>query len=82
MFNFTLTDVDSSCIKAIDWKNNNLTIKYNNGKIYMYIGVPQDIIADLARTSSVGRWINKDIKPFYQFVKLNDEINETIKRIG
>jgi hypothetical protein len=46
-----------------------LTIIYVSGAVYDYLDVPQDVFDDFRAAYSKGVFLNKNIKPYYQFEK-------------
>lgn len=61
--------VRSSAVRSVgydeaDWV---LQLEFTSGKIYNYFRVPPDEHARLMRASSVGHYVNREIKPYYEF---------------
>ncbi len=46
-----------------------LTIIYVSGAVYDYLDVPQDVFDDFRAAYSKGVFLNKNIKPYYQYEK-------------
>lgn len=65
--------VNSSNIKSIgyDGRNNCLEIEFNNGSIYEYSNVPNDIYLSLMSAPSHGKYFNQYIKKNYTFKKVS-----------
>ena len=57
--------VNSSSIKSVGWSDGTLELEYVNGYVYQYYEVPQPTYAGLLAESSIGAWVNKHIKPYY-----------------
>jgi hypothetical protein len=66
------TTEDSSNVTRVGWDDgNNLYVTFKGGTTYMYVGVSrQRVVAIATRVASVGRYINKVIKPNYKAVKI------------
>jgi len=62
----------SSVVAAIkyDAKTSRLRIIYNSGNIYDYKNVPPEIYNEMKTASSKGEYLNKQIKPNYEFEKI------------
>ncbi|MBW8360229.1 MAG: KTSC domain-containing protein [Weeksellaceae bacterium] len=46
-----------------------LTIIYVSGAVYDYLDVPQDVFDDFRAAYSKGVFLNKNLKPYYQYEK-------------
>lgn len=66
-----LVNVNSSNLKSIGYENNTLVVKFNNGGIYWYSNVPQNIYEELLNAPSKGRYLNENIINKYTHCKLN-----------
>ena len=62
----------SSVVAAIryDEKVNKLRIIFQSGSIYDYLKVPVKIYNEMKTASSKGEFLNKHIKPNYEFEKI------------
>ena len=62
----------SSVVAAIryDGKANKLRIIFQSGSIYDYLKVPAKIFNEMKTASSKGEFLNKHIKPNYEFEKI------------
>lgn len=49
-----------------------LKVRYVSGAIYEYMGVPEDIYEEMRRSKSKGIYLNKNIKPYYDYRKVED----------
>jgi hypothetical protein len=70
-------DVVSSNVRKVGWdKDSNMyvlfrTTNLNDGNtLYMYRGVPRQRVIAAARANSVGQYLNRKIKPFFEAVKI------------
>jgi hypothetical protein len=59
--------VDSSSVRSVGWSDGTLEIEYVSGDIYQYYDVPQPRYAALLAAPSIGAYVNKQIKPYYEF---------------
>lgn len=53
--------VSSSMIKSAGWQDKILELEFKSG-VYQYIDVPKQIYEDLIHASSIGRYLNQNIK--------------------
>ena len=62
----------SSVVAAIRYDANTHTLRviYVSGSIYDYKQVPEKIYKDMRDASSKGEFLNKHIKPNYEFEKI------------
>jgi hypothetical protein len=65
-----LTEVESSNIAAVGYKDGFLHVRFQNGATYEYENVPDDVATALFEAESVGRFFNGAIRGQYQAVKL------------
>lgn len=59
--------VDSSSVRSVGWSDGTVELEYVNGHIYQYFAVPQPTYAALLAAPSIGAYVNKHIKPYYDF---------------
>lgn len=59
--------VNSSSVRSVGWSDGTLELEYVNGDVYQYFEVPQPTYAALMAASSIGAYVNKHIKPYYEF---------------
>jgi len=62
----------SSVVAAIryDEKSSKLRVIFQSGSIYDYLQVPEEVYNNMKKASSKGEFLNKEIKPNYQFEKI------------
>jgi len=62
----------SSVVAAIryDEKTSKLRIIFQSGSIYDYLKVPEKVYGEMKKASSKGEFLNKEIKPNYEFEKI------------
>jgi hypothetical protein len=65
--------VSSSSVSMIgyDADTQALEVQYNNGGVYQYQGVPQDVFDQLMNAPSKGTFVNQQIKNSYVFVRVS-----------
>jgi hypothetical protein len=54
-------------VRSVGWSDGTLELEYVNGYVYQYFDVPQPTYAALLAAPSIGAYINKHIKPYYEF---------------
>lgn len=68
-----LAKVESSNVNLIGFSNNNrLYVQFKNGGLYQYTNVMNEDYEALKKAESVGKFLNTQIKPNYEFEKLED----------
>jgi len=65
-----LTEVDSSNVAKVGWKEQTLIIQFQNGSTYAYWGVKETIYQALIAAESKGKYVNQVIKADYESLKL------------
>jgi len=62
----------SSVVAAMkyDAEASKLRVIYTSGNIYDYKEVPEKVYAEMRKASSKGEFLNKQIKPNYEFEKI------------
>lgn len=63
-------EVESSNVGAIRKFDNDLYVRFLNGTIYRYKDVPVEVVEAMKTAESVGRFLNKEIKPTYECEKV------------
>lgn len=65
-------DVTSSNIKTIGYniKTKDLDVEFTTGDIYRYSGVPKSVYRSFLGSSSKGKFLHKNIKGKYSYIKL------------
>ena len=68
-----LIPVDSSSVRGIGYDEDLrvLYVEYVDGEVYEYFKVPKNDYIDLLNAKSIGWSVNKRIKPYYNFRKIN-----------
>jgi hypothetical protein len=63
--------VDSSNIEAVGYDDDSqdLHVQFLSGGSYVYHAVPRYVYDGLMSASSKGSYLNREIKPVYQFTK-------------
>ena len=63
--------VDSSAVNEIAWDTHRrLFVKFKDGRIYQYEGVPYQRAVAAARADSVGAYVARKIVPNYSSVRI------------
>lgn len=62
----------SSVVAAIryDEKTSKLRVIFQSGSIYDYLKVPEEVYNNMKKSSAKGEFLNKEIKPNYEFEKI------------
>jgi len=65
-------DVESSNVAQIgfDDEDMSLYVRFMNGALYVYEGVPPDVWEQLMQTTSKGRFIHTDLKNIYPYARV------------
>ena len=61
---------DSSNVEYVGWENGGMFVQFRGGSRYRYLGVSRQRAVACARAKSVGKYINKIIKPQFDAVKV------------
>jgi hypothetical protein len=66
------TSVSSSNVASLGYDSGNQTleVEFNNGDIYQYHDVPEHTYNDLLNASSVGVYLNQNVKGNYSYEKI------------
>ncbi len=64
--------VESSTVNAISYKNNILFVRFNNGGVYMYEGISEELYESFKNSESKGKFLNENIKNKYECSKLTN----------
>ena len=68
---FNRQPVSSSNIRSVGWiKTKIMEVEFNNGGVYRYYNVPQEVYQALISASSVGGYLHRHIKPNYPYKKV------------
>jgi len=67
-----MKEVTSSNIESVGYAENVkiLYVKFLNGNLYSYKGVPLNKYNELVNASSVGKYLNQNIKGTYSYVQV------------
>jgi hypothetical protein len=60
-----MTPVVSSNVAAVGYADTTLTVRFNSGAVYEYLGVPSEVHEKLMAADSVGQYLNKFVKPVF-----------------
>ena len=66
------TPVISSNVASAGYDPNTMTVEveFKNGSVYQYFDVPEAVYRDLMRASSVGTFLNQNIKNSYRYAQI------------
>ena len=64
--------VVSSNIRSVGYDANDsiLEIEFNNGAIYQYFDIPENIYSDLISSDSIGGYLARHIKGYYRYSRV------------
>jgi hypothetical protein len=62
--------VDSDAIEEVGFDAGELFVKYRNGSTYVYFVVPEGVFHAFMGADSMGAFLNREIKPYYESRKL------------
>jgi hypothetical protein len=67
-----LIPVDSASVRSVGYEEDRriLFIQFLDGDLYEYFDVPVGDFVDLMHAESIGWFVNKRIKPYYDYRKL------------
>lgn len=67
-----MINVDSSNVAAVGYDENSSTlqIEFNNGSMYQYFDVPENLFEGLRDADSVGGYLAANIKGAYRYSKV------------
>jgi len=61
----------STNVTSVGWDcNGNMYVNFRDGRVYMYRGVSRQRVVAAWRSKSAGRYINRQIKPFFKAIRL------------
>jgi hypothetical protein len=66
------TPVTSSNVASVGYDPNTMTleVEFRNGSVYQYFDVPETAYQDLMSASSVGTYLNQNIKASYRCAQI------------
>lgn len=66
------TPVTSSNVASVGYDTTTLTleVEFNNGRVYHYFDVPELLYQGLISASSVGQFLNHNIKGHYRYAQI------------
>ena len=67
--------VKSTSVASVGYNDlsGTLEIEFRNGSVYRYYDVPEQIYRDLIAASSLGRFINKKVKPYFAYKEIAEK---------
>jgi hypothetical protein len=70
MAKIEMTPVESSNVAEVGHDGKDLHVKFRNGSAYRYLDVPRVVFEHLLTAESIGKFLNRAIKPKYAFEKV------------
>jgi hypothetical protein len=61
-----MAPVNSSCIAAVGYDGNTLTVAFHTGRVYDHPNVPYSVYLGLMQASSMGAYYNRYIRGKYR----------------
>jgi len=68
--------IDSSAISAVGYEDHVLRVTYRNGRTYDYFDVPKEEFDAFMAAESHGEYLNKVIKPKYEWREVQSNLLE------
>jgi hypothetical protein len=67
--------VESSAVRSVGYDPDNwvLQIEFENRQVYNYFRVPPEEHAKLLNAQSIGAYVNREVKPYYEYEPLEDD---------
>lgn len=62
--------LDSSCLRALRFHRGELDLKFTSGAHYRFYGVPGNIVRDLLKAESIGRFFVANIRNEFEYERL------------
>ncbi len=62
--------VSSSNVDALKYENEVVFVRFQNGTIYIYKGVPEQEFNNLANAPSIGSYLHQNFKNVYPYEKI------------
>lgn len=66
-----MTPVSSSNLNSVGYENGTLYVRFNNGSLYAYSGVPESIYRGLMSASSHGSYLAQNVKGVYPYKRID-----------
>lgn len=62
--------VESTSLDCVGYEDEVLEVRFNNGGVYRYYGVPKEVREGLMQADSKGRFFNAEIRGVYRAARL------------
>lgn len=64
--------VESTNVASVGYDPSTMTleVEFRNGSLYEYFDVPEREFQQLVSASSIGTYLNQNIKPFYRYARI------------
>lgn len=73
--------VESSSIDSVGYEDEILEVRFNNGGLYRYFGVPPEVCLDFLKADSKGCFFNRYIRGVYRGQRLKRGHPGSLQRI-
>jgi hypothetical protein len=69
----TITNITSSNIQTVEYNEdiNTLVVEFKSGAKYAYSNVPKEVFDRMITASSVGGYLNENIRNRYTYIRLS-----------
>jgi hypothetical protein len=61
------TEVDSSAVSAVGYKDGDLFVQFRGGNVYRYYGVDERVYREILEAESVGSYVAKNVVGRYGY---------------
>ena len=62
--------VSSSNVDAVKYENETVYVRFHNGTVYIYKGVPEPEFENLRNAPSVGSYLHRNFKNVYPYERI------------
>ena len=62
--------VESTSLDCVGYENGVLEVRFTNGGVYRYYGVPSEVHDELMQAGSKGRFFNTEVRGAYRCARL------------
>ena len=65
-----MVSVDSSNLSSVGYESGTLYVRFHNGGLYAYSGVPERVYRELLNADSHGKYLARFVKGVYPYRKI------------
>lgn len=65
-----MTDVVSSNIEAVGWRNGTMRVRFNSGAVWEYADVPEEVFDEVKNSPSVGSTFYSQVRNTYAATRI------------